>query len=194
MKKDKSTNSKHSVFLAHSKVIIVKRVSSRLDKAIREGLCQCFPEDKKIFSKTRAWHGTLPTWSVIIECEGRIIAHVGVVDRVIKLASRKIRVAGIQNVFVVHDYRGQGLLKRIMDAAMKEAELLCFDCGLLFCIPELAEIYKKYGWIILPTSSIIRINEKGQEVPIPGKNITMYYPLLCKKISQTTIHLQGNDW
>lgn len=173
---------------------IVKRMSPRLDKAVRKGLCQCFPADKDIFAKTRAWHGTLPAWSIVIEHKGRVIAHAGIVDRTVRIASGQLRAAGIQNVFVLHAYRGQGLVERIMAASMDEAESLGFDCGLLFCIPELARLYYKCGWIILPGISVIRIDDKGEEMPVPDKNITMYYPLLYKGIPHTTIHLQGNDW
>jgi GNAT superfamily N-acetyltransferase len=51
----------------------------------------------------------MPAWNVIVEDAGMVVAHVGIIDRVIKAGNRQLRIAGIQNVFVLPEYRGQGL-------------------------------------------------------------------------------------
>jgi hypothetical protein len=97
-------------------------------------------------------------------------------------------------VFVLPDQRGKGLSDRVMVAAMKEAAAGHYDCGLLFCVPELEKVYARCGWKRLADVPVIRIDERRTEVPIPGKNIAMFYPLKVTEFPPGRIHLQGNDW
>ncbi len=176
------------------KIISENEITPDLDSSIRSGLCRCFPKEVETFSGTRAWHGSFPSYSVIAEDGAGIAAHVGIIDRIIKAGILYMRIAGIQNVFVMEEYRGSGLGRRIMKAAMKEAGRLRFDAGLLYCIPELVKVYAGSGWNLIPEKKIIRINENGEEVFLPEKNIAMYYPLKSGFFPEGIIHLQGNDW
>jgi hypothetical protein len=72
-----------------------------LDRSVKEGLCRCFKPDNDVFSKSRGWHGSMPEWNVIVEDAGVVVAHVGIIDRIIKAGNQPLRVAGIQNVFVL---------------------------------------------------------------------------------------------
>jgi predicted acetyltransferase len=130
----------------------------------------------------------------VIFDDDRVAAHVGIVDRGISAGGEQIRVAGIQNVFVLKNYRGQQLCDKIMDAAMKEAARRDFDAGLLYCIPELEKVYARCGWKSLPKENVIRVDENGDELALPDKNIAMFYPLKVKEFPGGTVHLQGNDW
>lgn len=176
------------------RIVQEAEMSAGLDQAIKAGLCHCFPADREIFTKARAWHGSAPTWSVIAEDGEVIVAHVGLVDRVVKAGTRQLRVAGIQNVFVLPERRGQGLCDLVMNAAMQEAGRLGFDAGLLYCIPTLEKVYARCGWFLLPKADIIRMDEQGAEIPLPDKNIAMFHPLKVVEFPTGTIHLQGNDW
>ena len=178
------------------KILIIEEanIDAVLDNKIKSGLCRCFSKDKEIFSQTRTWHGSFPAFSVVLEDQDVVSAHVGIVDRVIKVANKDLRIAGIQNVFVLNDYRGKGLCDKIMATAMKEAERLGFDAGLLYCVPELKKVYVRCGWKWLSEKEIIRLNKDGEEVNLPKKNIIMFYPIKIKKFPAGTIHLQGSDW
>ena len=176
------------------RVVGQEELAGELGQAIREALCICFPADRAIFSKTLAWHGSAPAWGVIIEEYGRVVAHVGVVDRTLMAADEQVRVAGIQNVFVIPEHRGKGLGQQVMIRAMQEAGRLRFDGGLLFCIPAIAKVYTPCGWQVIEPSSVTRIDENGAALPLPEKNIAMYYPLERKGFPAGSIHLQGNDW
>ena len=178
----------------NTRIVNEKDVTPELDQAVREGLCVCFPPDVPVFSHTRAWHGSGPAWSVIIEKEGVIEAHVGVIDRKIKAGDEPIHVAGIQNVFVIPKLRDTGLSKIIMDAAMAEADARGYDCGFLFCVPSLEPVYKASRWHLLPRERVVRVDEKGREVELPKKNIVMFYPLKRREFPPGSIHLGGNDW
>ena len=165
------------------------------DRAIREGLCVCFPEDAGVFCHTRAWHGSAPEWSVVMEDDaGCVVAHAGVVSRTIEVGGKPLKVAGIQNVFVIPEFRGRGFCDQVMSAAMRQAASGDYDCGLLFCVPALENVYARCGWKSLGDRETVRIDENGSEVPVPGKNIAMFYPLKATGFPAGLIHLRGNDW
>lgn len=182
---------KHSMRLL---IINESEMSKGLDEQIRKGLCICFPDDMNVFSSTRAWHGSAPAWSVVVEESDRIIAHCGIVDRIIKVDIECIHIAGIQNVFVVPDYRRQGLCEMVMNKAMEEAQVRDYHGGLLFCIPQLEKIYTRCGWKTIPREKIFRIDAQGQRIQIPEKNIAMFYPLMRTHLPEGIISLEGNDW
>lgn len=175
-------------------VVYEPLITAAEDAAIRAGLCVCFPDDRDTFSQTRSWHGTHPTWSVFVEQQGQVIAHVGVVDRQILVGMDHVRVAGIQNVFVLPEHRKTSLFPQVMAVAMKEAARNTLDLGILFCVPGLANAYARIGWRLLEPRNVVRTDEQGVRQPLPGKNITMFYPLIRDNMPPGNIDLLGNDW
>lgn len=164
-----------------------------LDARIRDGLCVCFPNDREAFSQTRSWHGSHPAFSAILEEAGNVVAHVGVVDRTIRIDGSPVRAAGVMNVFVLPSHRGRGLSDVVMSAAMAEAARRGFDLGLLFCTRPLVAIYARMGWILID-NPIVRI-ETGVECPLPEGNFPMFFTLRRQAVSTGAIlHLCGNDW
>ncbi len=160
---------------------------------IRAGLCICFPKDRDTFSQSRSWHGSNPAFCAVIEDAGEVIAHVGVVDRTVRIADSRARVAGVMNVFVLPSRRGLRLSDLATAAAMAEASQRGFDLGLLFCTRPLVAVYGRMGWI-LADNPIIRV-EGGMELPLPEGNVSMFLPLRQQAISTgVIIHLGGNDW
>lgn len=176
------------------KIIDEISMPSEMDRGIRGLLCRCFPADADNFCRTRSWHGSSPAWSVVLLDNAEIRGHVGIVDRCILAGSKRVRVAGIQNVATDPECRGRGYGSIIMNASMKEAASRGYDAGLLYCLPELQKLYEKCGWILLPKEQIIRVDSDGTEIPLPDKNIAMFHPLKLSKFPTGTIHLQGNDW
>ncbi|MFH1613862.1 MAG: GNAT family N-acetyltransferase [Planctomycetota bacterium] len=176
------------------RIVRQSEVDPRLDQEIKRGYCICYEKDLAFFSQTRSWHGSWPAWLVVIEKGREVIAHTGIVDRTISIGGRDVRIAGIQGVYVLPDHRGKGLADQVLNAAMREAERLEFDFGLLFCIPEIEKVYSRCGWQKLEGRRITRIDKDGSEVPIPGYNIVMYYPLGRRELLAGNINLKGNDW
>lgn len=99
------------------RIVPEAQVDEQLDQAIRVGLCACFPHSRETFSRTRAWRGSAPTWSVILEEGERIIAYVGVHQPTICVGEQPVNVAGVQNVFVLPEYRGQRLSCPLLEMA-----------------------------------------------------------------------------
>jgi nodulation protein A len=169
-------------------------ISPAEDAAIRAALCLCFPPDHAVFSQTRAWHGSQPTWSVLVNHRDRIVAHAGIVEREVLFGAERVWAAGIQNVFVLPECRGKGLFQQVMSAAMEEGLRRDLDLGLLFCNREIAAKYTRIEWRLLEGRNVTRINEEGRDEPLPAKNVTMVYPLLRPNAPPGDIHLLGNDW
>ena len=81
--------------VAEIKILKEDQIDEGLDKSIKNGLRACFPPDKEIFSKSRFWHGTAPAWSVLIEEDSEVLAHVGIVERKIRVGNEQVSVAGV---------------------------------------------------------------------------------------------------
>jgi GNAT superfamily N-acetyltransferase len=169
-------------------------VSPELDAAIREILCICFPYEKQIFSGTRAWHGIKPSFVILLQKAGNIIAYLAVVDRIIKVAEEPVRVAGIHGVCVLPEYRGRRLSAKLLRAAMDKSDRLGFDLGLLFTGSDLIKHYASCGWKLLANKPIIRVDKNSTEITMPAQQTTMYYPLARPDFPPGPVHLQGNDW
>lgn len=176
------------------RIVDEREMDPALDRAIKDSMCECWPEFRDVFSRTRAWHGSHPAYSVAIEDEGRVTAHVSVHVRAVRVGDEQVTVAGIMNVIVVPDRRGRGLSAQVMGPAMDEALRRGLDFGLLFCAPEIEKVYASCGWQTVPTVEVTRIDENGNECGLPGANIAMVHPLKRADFPVGPIHLMGNDW
>ena len=163
------------------------------DAAIRALLCECFPPDAAVFSRTRHWHGSAPAYSVVFTREALVLGHVGIVIRTVGWGGEQIAIAGVQNVAVHPSTRGTGLGARLVHAAMNEAKQRHVEFGLLFCIPELERYYRSLGWETLHVRTLMR-DEHGATVPTPAKNICMACAANRTDFPAGPIDLQGRDW
>lgn len=178
-------------------VIVINEsdIGRDLDEQIRCVLCACFPENADVFSITRAWHGSTPKWTVLLQDEsGQIISHVGIVYRAICIGSKSVHVGGIQNVCVLPRFRGQGLCDRVMDQAANVMRQKTIDFGLLFCIRHLVKVYQRTGWKEIEPIEITCVDEHGNTLAISDNNIAMYLKLDDHELPKGAISLQGNDW
>ena len=183
----------HSTTTMKPQLINDNDIPPSLDEEIRAGLAACFPADAAVLSKTRAWHDSTPEYIAVLRDGERVIAHAAVVNRTITVAGAPLRVAGVQGVFVLPGYRGKGLCDEALYAAMTEAMRRGFDYGMLFCLPSLAKVYARCGWQDLGEREAVRV-EDGRELPLPEKNIAMFYPIRVVSFPEGFIHLRGNDW
>lgn len=177
-----------------TRIIAEASITQEEDAAIRAALCRCFPADISVFSQTRAWHGSLPAWSVVVECQGQIIANLGVVERKIRIGHEEFLAGGIQNVLVLPEHRKKHLFRQIMTVAVQESIRRNLDLGILFCTSNLVPLYAALRWQPAPGRNVTRIDENGLPQPLPSKNVTMFYPLHRFDIPPGDLHLQGNDW
>lgn len=83
----------------------------------------------------------------IVEENGEIIAHVGIIPLEVMLNEKKRHVAAIHGICVKEVFRGRGLFKQLMREALKYIENN-FDASLLFT--DKPSLYKAYNFTILP--------------------------------------------
>jgi predicted N-acetyltransferase YhbS len=171
-------------------IVDESEIDPDFDAAIRQGLRRSFPADAETFAKTRAWHGSAPDWSVVLWRGPDVIAHAGIVERAVRVGAQSVRVAGVQNVFVLPEHRGQGVFRRVMQVAIREAQRR----GLLFCPATLAAAYARLGWRLVEGREVTRVDADGRECPLPGQNVALWHPLAQHALPAGAIHLQGNDW
>ena len=175
------------------RIVYERDMTPELDAHIREGLCLCFPKDREAFINSRSWHGSNPAFCGIIEDAGKVVAHVGVVDRTVRIDDSPVRAAGVMNVFVLPSHRGRRLSDIVTSAAMAEAAGQGFDLGLLFCTCPLVSVYTRMGWI-LAENPVFRM-ESGTECALPEGNVPMFLAMGRQAISTgAIIRLCGNDW
>jgi len=168
-------------------------MTPELDAGIRDLLCKCFPADVEVFSRTRRWHGTGPTYCLVYRDGATVVGHAGVVCRSILVGETEIFMAGIQNVAVDPDSQGSMLAWALMRKAMKEAGRRGIKFGVLFCLPALERLYAGLKWRTVNVGVTMR-GEDGKKIPIPGKNITMVMELTDEPFPEGDIFLQGMDW
>ena len=179
--------------MKRERVICESEIDKELDAQIRQGLCLCFPKDIEVFSKTRTWNNCPSTWTVMIEESNEIVAHLAIIDRTITVNGGQYRIAGIGNVFVLLEYRGQRLADKILKLAMEHSERLGFDFGILFTGSEVEKVYARNGWIKLEKLEIVRLEQNGKKSLWEHTGI-MFYPLRLKEFPKGRINLEGPNW
>ncbi len=178
------------------RIIKNSNIPPDIDSAIREGLVECFPKDRKHFSRQRSWHST-PEWILYaITADGIVAAHIAIVERLITvgLSSIQVKVAGLQSIFVRPRWRKTGLSDRIMKIALDESRNRGLEAGLLFCREVLAgKVYGRMGWKKVD-ANVFMVNDEGKRIPRPEKDIAMSIPLAIEKFPEGDIDLHGPDW
>ena len=170
-------------------------ISADLDAAIRSCLVECFPDDKAAFAQQRWWH-TRPAWTVVADAPNDVIAaHLAMIERTVIVGpgGEPVDVAGVQSFAVRPAWRATSLSRRIMETAIDEAARRGRDCGLLFCLPRLERLYTRMGWHKIDAAATMR-DQQNRPEPIPGKNITMVYPLTVETFPPGDVDLAGADW
>ena len=97
-----------------------EHMSEAEDRAIRQLLCTCFPADAVAFAQNRAWHDSVPAFSVVCREADAVTGHVAIVVRTIRCGDQPVTVAGVQNMCVTPDRRGTGLAQSLLSRAFED--------------------------------------------------------------------------
>ena len=90
-----------------------------------------------------------PEQSRLLLDNGRIVAHLRIWDRQIRVRGARLRVGGIGSVLTHPDFRGRGYAQSLMRDAEVYMEQAGYDLGMLFTIIG-TPFYAKLGWIPIP--------------------------------------------
>jgi GNAT superfamily N-acetyltransferase len=84
---------------------------------------------------------------VLHSCDGRTLAAAGLVTVDAEIDGRQVfAVAGLGDVVVTPDHRGQGLARVVVEAAARSAKEMGADLMMLFCAPGLVGLYEHLGF------------------------------------------------
>lgn len=88
----------------------------------------------------------------IIENNGELIAHIGIIPFNLMLNQKTQHVAAIHGICVKEEFRGKGLFKQLMQEALKYI-VNNFDAAILFT--DKPDLYKPYHFSVLPEYDFI---------------------------------------
>ena len=111
---------------------------------------------------------------LVIRDDGRLIACAGLIVAPVEVAGETFDVVGFGGVIVTRTRRGQGLARRVMEAAIARAAELGPERGLLFCRPDRAGLYAGLGFVKLDVPvDVGQLDGKRAAMPLD----TMWRPL-----------------
>jgi aminoglycoside 2'-N-acetyltransferase I len=100
-------------------------------------------EDKRFSWRPKDWH-------FIVEEEGHVLSHVGVMETSVRVGETDIKVGGIGGVVSVPEAQGRGNIHAAMSRAAEfMGDQLRVEFGMLFCLPRLVPFYARQNWQLL---------------------------------------------
>ena len=149
-------------------------VDAPLDAQIRGLLTKCFtrPEDV-VFKDRRYFREPYPHRWVIRDAQDTIIAHVGVHEKTAETDGRIFRIGGIAEVCVHPDFRGRGLVKKMLVRVHDWLIQHEFDFAVLFGD---ARVYGSSGYV--QVNNLVHDN-----VTATGEICTSHSPTMVRQLS-----------
>ena len=164
------------------------------DEAIRLLLAEAFPDGRERF-RWHSWAGTRPDARVLLELDGRPIAHAALERRVIEVGSDDVVVAGIGAVAVHPAERRRGLGRALIDGLL---ETLLHDVpvpfGYLGCGPSAAGFLDAVGLTRLGVTSRYRDPETGTWEVSDGPTFVLPAGSPIAAWPPGPIDLRGTSW
>jgi predicted GNAT family N-acyltransferase len=98
--------------------------------------------------------------------DGRLVATAGalVADVVVEGAGR-FDVVGVGTVMVTRRLRGTGLMPQVFEPLLRLAERMGPDRAMLFCLPELVGLYRRFGFAEI--TGPVYADQPGGKIEMP---------------------------
>ena len=139
----------------------------------------------------RAFRWADNDWSLLMEAQGELVSHVGLVERTITADGLPVRVGGVSAVATASAWRRRGLARQLVEraAGFMRAELR-LDFGLLICGDDMIPFYDRLGWRVTPGP--LWVDQPQGKVRMPTTIMTL--PLAGRPWPGGTIDLCGLPW
>ncbi len=95
-----------------------------------------------------------PEQSWVLEQNGRLLSHLRIYDRWIRVGRAKLHIAGVGNVITAQDARGHGYSGQIIRAMLPVLQQEGYAYSLLWT--HLPDLYGRYGWVPVEQDSFLR--------------------------------------
>lgn len=94
-----------------------------------------------------AWSGGRRDVHLLLELDGRLVSHVGLLQHEVHVGGQIVRLAGLGGVITVPEAQGHGYASQLIQYATRLAfEEWSASAGLLFCLPRMVPYYERIGW------------------------------------------------
>jgi GNAT superfamily N-acetyltransferase len=88
-----------------------------------------------------------PSWSMLVKADGHVVAHAGIVYRVIQVGNLRVPVGGIGGVMTLNEWRGRGYARAALAKATAFAAMqLWAPFAVVICPVEDTAFYEHLGW------------------------------------------------
>ena len=130
-------------------------------------------------------------WHFIVEENGCVVSHVGVLQTTVRAGEHAVRVGGIGGVVSVPEAQGRGHAQSAMRRAAEfMRDELRVEFGMLFCLPRLAPFYARQGWELLEE----RVEFQQPSGPIVSPFRSMALPYNSREWPAGKIDVGGLPW
>src|SRR5215831_1409417 len=106
---------------------------------------------------------------------GRLVASTGLVVADVEVAGERFPVVGVGGVIVNEHWRGRGLARQVLEAALGAARALGPEFALLFCHPNRAGLYRRLGFT--ESDFAVRVEQPSGYQLMPQETHTMWRAL-----------------
>jgi predicted N-acetyltransferase YhbS len=123
-------------------------VSEALNRELIELISGCFTQPQDAFLRERRYAQEMPLHRYLLRsAEGRLIAHLAVHEKVLRVAGADVKVGGLAEVCVRDSERGHGHVRRLLDHAHQALRELGIPFAFLFGD---SKIYHSSGYRPIP--------------------------------------------
>jgi predicted GNAT family N-acyltransferase len=106
--------------------------------------------------------------------DGRLVAVAGVLVAAVNVGGEtSFDVVGLGSVIVTRALRGRGLMPRLLEPLLRVASTLGPDRAMLFCAPELVQLYQRFGFVEI--AAPVWVDQPGRRIDMPEPS--MWRPL-----------------
>lgn len=128
-------------------------------------------------------------WHFLVENDGQVLSHVGVLKTTVRVKQQDIAVGGIGGVVSVPEAQGRGHVHAAMSRAAEfMRDHLQVEFGMLFCLQRLMPFYERQSWHLL--DDIVEFDQPTGKVVSPF--CVMALPLADRQWPAGKVEL--GDW
>ena len=139
------------------------------------------------------WFGKAD-WAVVVELDGQLASHVGIVQREIMIGGAPLVVAGITGVMTEPRLQGRGYATLALQRATEFiTRSLDVPLALLTCLEHRRTFYEGQGWKVIPNRVICDQPEGKAELTVPGR-LMMALEMRGESFPISEIDLRGLPW
>jgi predicted N-acetyltransferase YhbS len=101
--------------------------------------------------------------------DGRLVASAGITTAVVEVAGQRFDVVGLGGVIVKASFRGRGLARQVVEAAVERARAMGPEFIVLFCHPDRMGLYERLGFAAIDET--VRVKQPGGYEPLAQRTM-----------------------